>query len=169
MEHEIIDNFLSDKDFLMVSSVILGDQFPWYFCDYVTDRDIKEPEGYRQYQFYCSLYGTNQGMGSTIAENILDKFKTKLNVSSWMRAKMNLSPQGANIERNEFHTDFPKITNYTTAIFYVNTNNGYTLFENGNKVESIANRIVIFTGNTPHTGTTCTDENRRVVLNLNYV
>ena len=55
-----------------------------------------------------------------------------------------------------------------TAVFYVNTNNGYTIFESGEKVSSVENRMVIFDSNILHTGTTCTDERVRCVLNFNY-
>ena len=56
-----------------------------------------------------------------------------------------------------------------TAIYYVNTNNGYTYFEDGQKVESVENRLVIMPSNLPHAGATCTDELRRVVINFNYL
>ena len=59
-------------------------------------------------------------------------------------------------------------SNPKTAIFYINTNNGYTLFEDGTKVESVENRICIFPYYMKHTGTTCTDKNQRVVININY-
>jgi len=51
---------------------------------------------------------------------------------------------------------------------YVNTNNGYTKFEDGTKVESVANRLVTFPANMKHKGTSCTDEKIRVVINFNY-
>ena len=56
----------------------------------------------------------------------------------------------------------------TTAIYYVNTNNGYTEFEDGSRVESIENRLVTFPSYMKHTGTTCTDQKRRIVINFNY-
>ncbi len=61
-----------------------------------------------------------------------------------------------------------KLKQWKTSIFYVNTNNGYTKFEDGTIVESVANRMVIFPANIKHTGTTCSDEKRRVVINFNY-
>ena len=61
-----------------------------------------------------------------------------------------------------------KLKQLTTSIFYVNTNNGYTKFEDGTKVESVANRMVIFPSNMKHIGTSCTDEKTRVVINFNY-
>ena len=54
------------------------------------------------------------------------------------------------------------------CVFYVNTNNGYTEFENGEKVKSIENRAVIFDNNIKHFGTTSTDTKRRMVLNLAF-
>ena len=49
-----------------------------------------------------------------------------------------------------------------------NDGDGYTEFEDGTKVESIENRFVTFPSNLHHGGTTCTDQKRRVVINLNY-
>ena len=56
----------------------------------------------------------------------------------------------------------------TTAIYYLNTNNGFTKFENGDKVNSVANRMVIFDSNLKHTGTSCTDAHARMLINFNY-
>ena len=56
-----------------------------------------------------------------------------------------------------------------TAILYINTNDGYTVFEDGTKIDSVANRICIFPYYLKHSGTTCTNANRRIALNINYV
>ena len=61
-----------------------------------------------------------------------------------------------------------EILDSTTSIFYVNTCNGYTYFEDGSKVESVANRMVIFPNGTKHAGTTCSDRPGRIVINFNY-
>ena len=74
-----------------------------------------------------------------------------------------------NIIRHGFHVDVPTDYDSKTAILYLNTNNGYTEFENGQRVESVANRLVVFDSALKHTGTTCTDQKRRIVLNLNYI
>ena len=50
----------------------------------------------------------------------------------------------------------------------MNTNNGYTFFENGKKVLSKENTAVEFNSNIKHSGTTCTNAKCRVVMNLNY-
>ena len=50
----------------------------------------------------------------------------------------------------------------------MNTNDGFTEFKNGDIIESIANRMVIFDSSLEHTGTSCTNKKRRIVLNFNY-
>ena len=61
-----------------------------------------------------------------------------------------------------------KIDQWTTAIFYINDGNGYTKLEDGTIVESKANTLLTFSSDTKHLGATCTDEKRRVLINLNY-
>ena len=50
----------------------------------------------------------------------------------------------------------------------MNDCDGYTYFEDGQKVESKENRAVIFEGDLLHAGTSCTDTDLRVVLNIDY-
>ena len=54
------------------------------------------------------------------------------------------------------------------AIFYINPNNGYTQFETGEKVESVENRLVTFDNKIEHFGTTSTNSQTRIVLNMCY-
>ena len=96
-----------------------------------------------------------------------------INPLSLLRIKANLLTRTPKIIENEFHVDLTDLSEekskqVTTSIFYVNTNNGYTEFEDGTKVESVANRLVTFPANMKHTGTFCTDEKTRVVINFNY-
>ena len=53
------------------------------------------------------------------------------------------------------------------AIYYVNNNNGYTMFDD-QKVESKENRLYFFDANTNHVGTNSTDCKNRMVINFNY-
>ena len=63
------------------------------------------------------------------------------------------------------HIDQPK---GKTGIFYINTCNGYTKFKNGEKIKSEKNKYVEFDSILEHTGSSCTDEKRRIVINFNY-
>jgi hypothetical protein len=57
-----------------------------------------------------------------------------------------------------------------TAIFYLNTNDGYTIFEkDGEKIDSLENRMLIFDSSERHSGTNCTDQKYRAVINFNFI
>ena len=89
--------------------------------------------------------------------------------------KLNLQPRTDKIVKGLFHVDMDGEMNietmktWTTSIFYINSNNGYTEFESGEKIESIENRMVEFQSTLKHRGTTCTDEQTRTVINFNFL
>ena len=74
-----------------------------------------------------------------------------------------------------FHSDLSHdfkedaVSHWTTAIFYINTNNGYTEFENAEKIESVAIRFIMFPSNIKHRGVTQTDEQTRIMINFNFL
>ena len=69
---------------------------------------------------------------------------------------------------SEWHSDFTNATSKDkVAVYYVNTNNGYTIFKN-KKIKSEKNKIVIFDGNTKHKVKYQTDKDTRMVINCNY-
>ena len=53
-------------------------------------------------------------------------------------------------------------------LYSINTNNGFTLFENGDKVLSKENRAIIFDGKIKHKSVSQTDKKVRINININY-
>ena len=164
---KIEDNFLDQVIFNEIQDLMLGENFAWYYSDtidYIGQKD--------KFQFGHIFYGENVPKSSFCEK--LNPILEIINPISLWRIKANLLTKTTTIIENAFHIDMPdripeeKLKQWTTAIFYVNTNNGYTKFEDGTKVESVANRMVSFPTNIKHTGTSCTDEKRRVVINFNY-
>ena len=54
-------------------------------------------------------------------------------------------------------------------IYYINTTNGGTYFENGETVQSKSNRLVVFNGHLLHRHIYQTDEKARVATNINII
>ena len=52
---------------------------------------------------------------------------------------------------------------------YINTNNGYTLFKSGEKIDSVANRLLIFDGLKEHSTVVQTDTPARYIINFNLL
>jgi len=161
MSVKIIDNFLSKEVFEKLQNTLLGNNFDWYYNSYV--EYTKKPN--KQFQFIHFFFNNNwRGSNFNLIEPIINIIKP----FSLVRIKANLLTKTENIIANEFHKDFDNVSNLTTGIFYINTCNGYTLFKDNTKVESVANRFVSFDSQLEHTGTSCTDENIRVLINFNY-
>ena len=87
------------------------------------------------------------------------------------RAKLNINYNTETIFEHGYHNDCAKshMHMFESAVFYLNTNDGYTKFEDGSIVESVANRIVKFPASLRHTGSSCTNAKYRMVLNLLYI
>tara|TARA_B100000929_G_C15431287_1_gene394762 strand:- start:254 stop:772 length:519 start_codon:yes stop_codon:yes gene_type:complete len=166
---EVIDNFLDQEDFKKILWSILSKDFNWNFNPGITTS--VEP-GIHNCQFVHEFYSWYikkyyQDVKSPhfdILLPIIEKIKPK----SLIKIKANLRTAVDNIFIPDFHTDVFDDYDSTTSIFYLNTNNGYTLFEDGTKVESVANRIITFPAQTRHTGVNCTNDKVRVVINFNY-
>ena len=56
---------------------------------------------------------------------------------------------------------------HITLVYSVNTNNGYTEFQDGTIIPSIANQLLIFDGNMEHRSVSQTDIKNRMNLNIN--
>jgi hypothetical protein len=161
---EIKDNFLPPDEWRKIKDVLCGNSFPWYWADEVLDKDPVICEKKYNFQFFHQMYSDNQVNSEHLYT--LSPILNALSIKALIRVKANLNPSTEQIVKHGMHTDFE--FDCTTAIYYVNSNDGYTEFEDGEKVKSIENRLVIFPTPTLHSGTTCTDTKKRVIVNFNY-
>ena len=162
---DIIDDFLPSYQFKQVSSLLIGDAFPWYYND-----GIVIPFSPGSFQFTHTLFDRRPPWnGPSQYFPFMEVFLPRLKIypEKLYRIKANLRTKTIFHRNGGYHVDaFP--CPYT-AVFYVNSNNGYTKFKKSGKiVKSVANRIVIFNSNLEHSGYSCTDENTRVVINFNW-
>ena len=153
------DNFLDIKQFNKIKEVFFSEDIPWSFGKVVPDLESSVSD-IDNFQFSYTILPE-----SPFYECLIPLFD-KMNMEVHFRVKINLNPKAYKIFEHGYHIDIP--TPSKTAIFYLNTNNGYTAFETGEKVESVANRLVVFDSHIKHTGTTCTNQKARLVLNINY-
>ena len=173
---KIEDNFLEQKVFDELQTLMMGKNFTWYFRSryYAQQQEeevVKEEDVLDQFQFIHTFYIGYTWHSQSIF--ITEPFLAILQPLAIYRIRANLLTRLPNIVENPFHSDLTELSEekqkqWTTSIFYVNTNDGYTEFEDGTKVESVANRMLTFPAHMKHRGTTCTDEKTRVVINFNY-
>ena len=160
---EIKDNFLNEIYFKGLVKEFTGDLLPWYLQHNVS----KKNDGH--IQMTHNIY-KNSSPQSHLWELMLPLIE-QLKICSVIRIKANLLYRTDKVIEHGYHIDISDAPSVAkTAVLYLNTNNGYTKFENGDKVESVENRIVIFPNNLKHTGATNTcNAPYRLVLNIDYI
>jgi len=162
----VIDNFLEDEEFKKIQDLVSSDYFPWFYNNTVLNDSNNESvyDG----QFIHNVI-TN---GHIVDEHVFHLFGpvfNKLEVSSIIRLKLNLNTATHIPYLNGLHVDVPEDNKgIETAILYLNTNNGSTVFEDGTEVMSVANRLAVFDVNTKHQAKTSTDTKVRYVANINF-
>ena len=154
-------NFLEKKDFNKIQSFIMSNIMPWYYSDGVIDEDDKYDQFVYTFIKDGSIINCPQNMIDLITP-LLSKIKHK----KFLRVKANLLIKTPEIVEQGYHIDKLK---GETCVFYLNTCNGYTKFKNGKKIKSEENKLIKFKSTLEHTGSSCTDKKRRVVINFNYV
>jgi hypothetical protein len=167
--YEIIDNYLPNNVSDEIENIMLKNTLPWFFINNKSaDKVLMQWDDIQNFQFSHMFYA-DYTILSNYYVNIVKPIIDKLNPLSLIRVKGNLTTVTPNIIKYGWHTDVGDNYEHKTAIYYVNTNNGKTIFKNGLEVESVKNRIVIFDGWMEHTATSSTDTKARCVLNLNYI
>ena len=160
----IIDNFLDDDEFNILQQYLTNDNFAWNLSNTIANYK----HGLDQYQFFHTFFDVaNPSLQnySTFLSPLLNKLQPKY----LLRIKANLRPRTTTAVLSDYHVDMS--ANQQTAIFYLNTNNGYTKFQDNTlqDVPSVANRLLTFYGGLKHCGASCTDSNYRILLNINYI
>ena len=157
---KVIDDLLKPDDYEILRKTLMEDSsFQWEFAN-----GVNMP-GDGNYQF-CHIFYHQFEPRSQFFYNLFPIIN-ELEPVSIVRIKANLNMKTPERIEYEMHKD---VDDCVTAIYYVNTNNGYTEFQsNGMKVESIENRLVIFDSNEKHRAVSTTDTARRVVINFNYL
>ncbi len=181
---EVYDNCLDNEVFKKIQTELLSDRFAWFYNEIIVPSELAILKGspiegrdtdlgvYRfVHRFYMVLSGyifswPTETKLITPALQILDP-------RAWVRVDASLGYPTTEHACGGWHYDIndgnklpdPRIK---SAILYFNTNNGYTLFETGDKIKSVENRLIIFPCDIFHTGVTQTDTKTRVLLNFNF-
>ena len=138
----------------------MGDESPWFQKDCVSDMGDKE--GYVTHRFY------NEEVGQTPGYQVVSKLIEKLKCKKLIRVKGNLYMSTIKSKKHAYHKDMDK--KHKGCLLQINTNNGYNYFkEERKKIKPKENRAFFFNPIIEHCSSTCTDEKRRITINVNYL
>ncbi len=166
---EIKDDFLSDVNLARLDEAIQGpNKIPWFLAE-------EQVEGSNDGCFLQHMVYDEDQPRSPIYTTVIESFKNYLRYLSLCRITVNLLLKQETPSVSDFHTDFQHEstifdeTGITTAVFYLNTNNGATEIKDGPIIDCVRNRLVMFPTPTPHRAIGQTDVNKRIILNLNFM
>lgn len=159
-DFEITDNLLPLEYLNFLKEIIFSNKMNWFYCDQLSDANDNE-----HFFFRHAIYEND-----TIKSDYFPLFEPIfkfIGITKLIRVTLNLYPNINKKAESTFHVDhhFP----HKVAIFYFNTTNGPTTLKDESKIECIQNRLVRFDGSIYHKAGFCTDDKRRIILNINYL
>lgn len=164
----IIDEYLDRNIFLTIKAAIEDISFPWERSLILKNPpdDLDPACNIQDIHGFFLQNSKLQYMSKKF--DIVKPVINKINPINLIKVKVNRTNRRDLHVKYGFHVDTQRV-GATTAIFYLNNNNGFTLFDNHEKVCSIENRMVLFDSARRHTGVSCTDADFRLVLNINMI
>ena len=156
---KVQDNYLTIDEHLVLKTIMESNTFSWYYYK----GKLKPSNKIFDYQLVHIFYNDNF-VNSDFFHHLKPIIKL-LKPLSLIRIKANLNPISHKLIKFDKHQD--QHFKCKAAIYYLNDNDGYTMIGD-NKIESKANRIVLFNADQEHYGTNSTNCNNRMVINFNY-
>ena len=165
-QHKIVDDALPKEYFdKLVEAIVWNEKFKWNM-----NANVAGPEGnpdLRNWHF-CSLgYWENIPIEQELFAMVHPLLYKLPEFNSLVRIKANFFPNTSELFVHNMHKDYPY--RHKGALLSLNTCDGYTLLDDGTKVDSIANRILYFDPSIPHASTTTTNAKGRFNININYL
>jgi hypothetical protein len=138
--------------------------FSW-FSSQLLPYDLRHEDLTEQENLYWSHLFYDNFEGKSPYINLITPIIDEIDPIAIVRIRANLTaPEKPKLVG--FHVD--DFFNGRTAVYYLNTNNGKTVFKNGIEVNSVANRLLVFDSKLEHSPIFSTDKNR-IVINFNYI
>jgi hypothetical protein len=159
---KVKNNFLSKEIFSKIKKEFFEHfNFPWYYLKHQVSKKDKP--------FFSHCFFQEEKINSPFYYKIINPIIDKLSAKKLYLIRANLILKNEKSLVSAFHTDL----NFKckTAIYYVNSNNGGTLFKTNKEemeIKSEENKIVMFDSQILHAAKSQTDTDTRIVININY-
>lgn len=150
--YEKIDNFLSKTEFNELKKILSSKEFPWYVKNFNTE----------DCYFYHVFY-ENDSPTSPLYNNLVSLL-VKLKVIGIIKIEARIIlPSNDSKILNESDVDF----GHFVSIFNINTNDGYLLMGNGDKIESKENQIISYVSEESLSNFNCNTKNK-IYIKFSY-
>ena len=161
-KHKVIKNFLDKDIFLKIQKELFSTNFSWFWQNYQHDKVWHK-------SIYTHNFYIKNRPYSDFFEPMIRPIIEKLNCNMLSDVRANCSLIDTKRQYSDFHTD--RRYKCKSAIFYMNTCNGYTVLGEKEKIKikCVENSMLIFDSQIKHSAASQTDKERRIVININYI
>ncbi len=161
MKYEVIDNFL-DKEYFDSLVTFFIKELPWFFSEEISKENVVEDNlFYMRHNIYEGC------VPKSVVFDKMHPLLKKLEANHLLRIKANLYPSSETLQEHIMHVDFDYP--HLGALLSLNTCDGYTKLKDGTKINSVANRVLLFDASEEHCSTTTTNDLARFNININYL
>ena len=176
INYKIIDNLLPEEEFKkLYDYIVFNIQFPLTIDSGVGYGPNNEDYNKELENDFRNWYATHISYINDVPISnsydviapILSPVFNQLKLKSLLKIKTNFYPYTHEIFEHCPHIDYSFPCG--AALFSLNTCNGFKRLSDGTKIDSIANRVVLFEGNTLHNSSTTSNAKGRWNINFNYL
>lgn len=185
-EFKVIDNFLDEKYFSEIEDFVMNYCF-WLYIDDISD--LRNEKSLGSGGFYHPVYGLDNAVFNTIDlfKPLLKKIEEDFNFQGLIRSRLDMTTINV-LENKKYSTHVDYERPHFSSIFYLNDSDGDTVlysekYKETNYPEKIndsdlnvltkispkKNRLLVFDGELLHTGHGPHKNNRRIILNSNFI
>jgi len=162
-----IENFLSENYFKEIQDLLMSSNFPFYRQEHVgTTEDITLGSLLTHMLIVKYEKVSDPKLHHMIMQPIINRLGEEHRIIRVIRSKVNLYPYQNEPFKSAFHID--QNAKHKVLLLSINTNNGYTEFENGTIFNAVENNAIIFDGDLPHRSVSQTDHSAKINININY-
>jgi hypothetical protein len=154
----IINNFLENSFFNEFKKLMFSNHINWYLKDHMTTNDD---------YFFSHDFFQEFTIKSAYYQEFIIPILKELKFLTVDSVRANLMLKKEKIYQSNFHND--RFFDCKTAILYMNTCNGNTLFDEKEKfkLNCVENTVVIFESLIKHSAVSQSDTTKRIVINFN--
>ena len=161
-----IENFLTDNRFKEIQEVLMSSNFPYYRNEWVGTPDDITLTSLLTHSLVIDGKKTDSYWQHLIMQPIINRLSNEHRIIKVIRSKINLYPYQNEHMKSAYHID--QSEKHKVLLLPINTNNGYTEFENGTIFNAVENNAIIFDGHERHRSVSQTDHSAKINININY-
>jgi len=161
VDYEVKDNYFEPSYFLDMQRTFMSPKIPWSF---EAKTNNNHPVDDNEFYFHSLVYMTEPCL---MEYEMFLPLWNLFQIRSLMRIKANCYPSKENRVVHSPHVD--QDFSHKGAIISINSCDGYTILEDGTKIESVANRVLFFDPGRSHSSTNCTNAKARFNINVNWL